>query len=94
MYSCAYNYQWDPQKNRENYSNHGIWFADAITVFLDESAHTMEDDYQNEERFITMGMDAECRILVVVYTWRGNDVRIISARKATRKERKEYGRKR
>ena len=56
----------------------------------DEAAITIKDDYPNEERFITLGVDALGRILTVVYTWRGDNIRIISARKATPRERKQY----
>jgi len=84
------NYQWDPKKAALNYRKHRVYFADAATVFSDEFASTIEDDYPDEQRFITLGMDALGRILVVVYTERGDDIRIISARKATVRERKQY----
>jgi hypothetical protein len=59
-------------------------------VFYDELAVTIRDDAIEEERFITLGMDALARVLVVVYTWRGDRIRMISARKATRRERHRY----
>jgi hypothetical protein len=83
-------YQWDDNKAETNLRKHGIDFADAISALEDNAAMTVEDDYPNEERFVTIGMDALGRILVVVYTWRGNDIRLISARKATRHERRHY----
>jgi len=69
---------------------HGIDFADAATVFDDSNAVTIDYPDHNEERFVTIGMDAYGRILVVVYTWRGDVIRIISARKATKPEQKQY----
>ncbi|OGL06371.1 MAG: hypothetical protein A3I03_10945 [Candidatus Rokubacteria bacterium RIFCSPLOWO2_02_FULL_68_19] len=65
-------------------------FADAGTVLYDEFAITVPEDRANEERFVTMGMDALGRVLVVVYTWRGDRARLISARQATKRERREY----
>jgi hypothetical protein len=61
-----------------------------VSVFSDDLAITIPDERFDEERFITVGMDAFGRVLVVVYTWRGNEIRLISARKATRRERKQY----
>jgi len=87
------NYQWDPKKSNSNYHKHGIYFSDAVSVFEDDLAITIEDDCSEEQRFITLGRDAFRRILVVVYTWRGDDIRIISARKATPNDRKQYGEK-
>jgi len=85
------DYQWDPDKARANLQKHGISFADAVTVFSDERALTIEDDDPSEERFVTLGMDAIGRILIVVYTYREEGIRIISVRKATARERKQYG---
>ena len=84
------NYEWDPNKAKSNYKKHGIRFADAVGVFEDENAITIEDDHQKEDRFITIGRDFLSRILVVVYTFRDIVVRIISARRATARERKMY----
>ena len=83
-------YQWDNDKATANLRKHGIDFADAVSVFSDDLAITIPDERFDEERFITVGMDAFGRVLVVVYTWRGNEIRLISARKATRPERKQY----
>ena len=83
-------YEWDPNKEKLNYKKHRVKFADAVGVFEDEDAITIEDDHKKEERFITIGMDFLSRILVVVYTFRDVVVRIISARKATVRERKIY----
>ena len=73
-----------------NIEKHGIDFADAVTVFDDLNAVTIDDPDYEEQRFITIAMDALGRILVVVYTWRGDIIRLISARKATKNERKQY----
>ena len=94
MYKCAYNksmvYQWDNDKAATNLNKHGIDFADAVSVFSDDLAVTIIDERFNEERFITIGIDAFSRVLVVVYTWRDEEIRLISARKATRLERTQY----
>lgn len=83
-------YQWDPSKAKSNLRKHGVSFADAVGVFEDENAVTIEDEHPSESRFITIGRDFLRRILVVVYTFRGVIIRIISARKATARERKIY----
>jgi uncharacterized DUF497 family protein len=83
-------YQWDDDKATANLRKHGIDFADAVSVFSDDLAITIPDERFDEERFITVGMDAFGRVLVVVYTWREDEIRVISARKATRRERKQY----
>jgi uncharacterized protein len=84
------DYQWDPNKAKSNLKKHGVRFADAVSVFEDENAITIEDEHESENRFITIGKDILLRILVVVYTFRGHIIRIISARKATARERKIY----
>ena len=83
-------FEWDQNKDRLNRRKHGIAFADTFAVFEDPNALTREDDEHEEERFVTIGMDCFGRILVVVYTWREEDIRIISARKATRSEARQY----
>ncbi len=84
------SYEWDPNKEKSNFKKHGIKFADAVGVFEDENAITIDDDNDKEERFITIGMDFLSRILVAVYTFRDIVIRIISARKATAREKKMY----
>ena len=84
------SYQWDPNKAKSNDKKHGVKFADAVGVFEDENAITVEDEHESESRFITIGRDFLRRILVVVYTFRGVVIRIISARKATAREKKIY----
>ena len=82
--------EWDPAKARANLRKHGISFADAVTALEDESAISVRDESQDEERWITVGMDSLARILVVVYTWRKEQIRLISARLATRTESRQY----
>lgn len=84
------NYQWDPNKASSNRDKHGIRFADAITVFMDDLAITIEDEHLDEYRFSVIGKDALGRILVVIFTYRGEDIRIISARKANSLECQDY----
>ena len=84
------NPEWDPRKADANYRNHGVRFSEAATVLSDELAVTVEDTRVGEQRFVTIGESAEGRLLVVVYTWRGERVRLISARQATPKERRSY----
>ena len=81
---------WDPDKAAANYRKHRVDFADAATVLEDELAVTVPDDDPGEERFVTVGEDALGRILVVVYTWRDEQARLISARKAEPRERRQY----
>ncbi len=84
-------YEWDPAKARQNLRKHGVDFADAVTVLEDEAALTIRDPFsEQEQRWITLGMDALGRLLVVVYTWRGDRIRLISARPATPRERRQY----
>lgn len=83
-------YEWDPRKASSNVSKHGIRFPDATTVFHDDRALTIPDVDADEERYVTVGMDALGRVLVVVFVWRGETIRLISARKATRSERMQY----
>lgn len=86
--------EWDADKAATNLAKHGVDFADAAAVLEDEAALTVSDDDPDEERFVSVGMDALGRVLTVVYTWRGGEPRLISARKANRSERRQYERKR
>jgi uncharacterized DUF497 family protein len=89
------DYQWDPDKARVNLKKHRVDFADAVGVFEDPLALTIDDLASPEEpRWVTLGMDFEGRLLVVVYTYRGEAIRLISARKATKRERECYESKR
>jgi uncharacterized DUF497 family protein len=86
--------EWDAEKARLNLRKHGVDFADAATALHDDIAITILDDDPDEQRFVTVGADALGRVLVIVYTWRGPRVRLISARRATRRERLQYEGKR
>ena len=87
----AMKYEWDVKKAGENIHKHGIDFADAVIALEDENALTIEDSHHNEQRFKTLGMGSLLNILFVVHIERGdNNIRIISARKADRKEIKQY----
>jgi hypothetical protein len=84
-------FEWDEAKRQQNLAKHGIDFADAVSVFTDPSALTLDDSDHDEERFVVLGMDRRLRVVVVVYTYRGDDIiRIISARKADKGERQQY----
>lgn len=86
------DFEWDPAKASSNQRKHGVRFAEAVTVFEDEAMLTMLDEEYDEERFIALGMGSMGLLLVVIYTVRGEHVRIISVRKATRQEASQYGR--
>jgi len=83
--------EWDPAKARSNLAKHGIGFGDAATALGDRFAISIPDDpVPGEKRYVTVGADAQGRILIVSYTYRKDRVRLISARRATRSERKYY----
>jgi len=82
---------WDPNKARANFAKHGVAFADAESALTDPLGLTRDDpDSYGERRFVTVGADALGRIVTLVYTYRGDAVRLISARPATRKEKDAY----
>ena len=87
-------FTWDPAKEKANQGKHGISFDEAQTVFLDENAQLIADpDHSMEEdRFILLGLSTSLRLLVVCHCYRENEqlIRIISARKASRHERRTY----
>jgi uncharacterized protein len=83
--------EFDPDKAAENQRRHGVSFAHAEQALRDPVAVTVEDpDAEGEPRFVTLGMDALGRILVVIHTPREERIRIISARKASKSEATEY----
>ena len=85
------DYEWDARKARLNLEKHGVDFADAIGALEDELALTTADlSAGPEKRFVTLGMDLLGRLIVVIYTWHGQRIRLIFARKATRRERRQY----
>ncbi len=85
-------FEWDANKARANLTKHAVSFQEATTVFGDPLSLTIPDPAhsQTESRFIILGRSHQGRILVVVHTERGDNVRIISARQASRRERKQY----
>jgi uncharacterized protein len=90
------SFDWDEHKNQLNFKKHGITFEEAITVFYDDRATEFYDDKsaEFEDRFLLLGFSAKLRMLLLCYCLRCEDsvIRIISARKATKNERKQYGR--
>lgn len=85
------SYEWDPAKARANFAKHGIRFADAVSVLEDDLALTIRDpSSEDEERWITLGRNVLGRVIVVVYTWRKGNVRLISARPAMAREKNQY----
>lgn len=83
-------FDWDKVKDAMNVRKHGIRFADTFAVFEGPNALTVDDNEQNEERLVTIGMDCFGRVLLVVYTWRDDNIRIISSRRANRHEVGQY----
>jgi len=85
-------FEWDKSKNRNNQEKHGIAFEEAKSIFNDPLSITIYDSEHssNEDRYIDLGMSLLGRLLVVAYTERGERVRLISCREATRKERMVY----
>lgn len=85
-------FEWDEEKSRANVRKHGVAFEEAKTVFSDPFAMTISDPEHSseEDRYIDMGMSSRGRILVVWYTERGRNIRIIGSRKATRSQRRQY----
>jgi uncharacterized DUF497 family protein len=93
-----YDFEWDPAKERSNRTKHGVGFEQAATVFRDPRALTVFDDThsETEERWVTLGLSSSGRLLVVHHTFREEAagqarIRIISSRKATHNETKQYG---
>ena len=86
------NFEWDPGKAAQNRRKHGVSFREAATVFGDPLAMTYQDpDHSVEEqRFITIGMSSLGRLLIAAHADRGENIRIINARKTTLRERTDY----
>ena len=85
-------FEWDVSKAETNFEKHGVRFSESLPVFEDDYAITITDDESdpNEQRFVSMGMGVKERVLVVVYSYRGENIRIISARLAAAHERSQY----
>ena len=92
----AFIFRWDKKKARRNLRDHKISFEEAQTVFLDEKAirYFDPDHSEDEDRFIMLGLSCQLKVLVVCHCYRKDDttIRIISARKADKQEKNEYGR--
>ena len=89
-------FEWDPQKADTNFKKHRVRFSEALPVFDDDDAMTITDDASDsdEQRFISLGCGVKGRVMVVVYGYRGKNIRIISARTADAQERRQYEEKR
>ena len=93
-----YNFEWDPQKAQLNKRKHGVNFEEAATVFLDPMAVTIYDpDHSgNEDRWVTLGISKNAKLLLVFHTFRENNpaaatIRVFSSRKASKREVRSYG---
>lgn len=86
------DFEWDPNKAARNVRKHGVTFEDAATVFQDDLSVTVPDPDHSmaEERFITVGMSSQNRLLMVAHAERGDRIRIISARELTPREKRQY----
>ena len=83
-------FQGYPRKAEASLAKHGVDFADAVGVFFEALAITISDLHQEEEPFVTIGKDFLGPVPVVVFAWRGSQIRIISVRRASRTKRREY----
>ena len=89
-------FEWDPRKSAANQRKHGVSFEEAQSVFFDDRAILLDDpDEEREDRFVLLGISASLRTLVVCHCYRSDDevIRIISARRAHREERRDYERR-
>ncbi len=86
------SFEWDTKKERANAKKHGVTFDEASTVFGDALSLTIPDPAHSaaEERLVTMGRSHRGKLIVVVHTDRGDNIRLISARRASRRERRSY----
>ncbi|MCI0696468.1 BrnT family toxin [candidate division KSB1 bacterium] len=86
------NFEWDEEKAKKNLRNHQVGFEDAKAVFNDPFLITFPDPEHaiGEQRYLNIGLSAKGRVLIVVHTERGGNIRIISCRKATTSERRDY----
>jgi uncharacterized DUF497 family protein len=87
------DFEWDAEKAAVNLAKHGVSFEEAVTVFLDLD-YLLLGDTVAPERFVAIGISRKARVLFVVHCERGEKLRVISARRATRRERETYERRR
>ena len=85
-------FEWDPEKAAANFDKNGVGFTEATSIFGDPLSITVydPDHSDDEDRYLTMGMSVSGRLIIASHTNRGDRLRIISARVATRRERKAY----
>jgi uncharacterized DUF497 family protein len=83
-------FEWDSYKAQTNLKKHGVDFAEATSVLKDNLAITIYDRHPDEDRYVIIGISDLGQLLVVIYTLRGNKIRLISARKANKRERQQY----
>ena len=88
----AFRFHWDPHKARANLKKHGVSFEEAATVFGDPLGYIVPDPRHSheEERSVLLGRSVRSRVIAVMFTERGDSIRLISARPATRRERRDY----
>jgi uncharacterized DUF497 family protein len=88
----ALEFEWDPQKAESNVAKHGVSFEEAATVFGDPLGRIVADPRHSleEHRFVLLGLSREQHLLTVMFVDRGEAIRILSARRATRRERRDY----
>jgi hypothetical protein len=84
------DFEWDPAKAATNRHKHGVDFADAVGAFEDRYALSRPDPHPDEARMVTLGRDSLDRVLVVAWTWNEGNIRLIMARRATPRERRQY----
>lgn len=90
MHTEEREYEWDWEKSRANYEKHGIKFSRAIEVFEDDRLYVEPDTFPFEQRYVGVGKDGLGILLVVVFNWRAERIRIISAWKANHQQRDAY----
>jgi len=88
----ALEFEWDPYKSRKNEKRHGVSFKEGMTAFADKLSYTIADpeNFMGEYRFLLLGLSSSGSLLVISHTERGDRIRIISVRRATKQEREQY----
>ena len=88
----ALDFEWDPLKSRQNVKKHGVSFREGMTAFADRFSYTIADPehFIGEYRFLLLGHSSSGNLLVISHTERGDRIRIISVRRATKQEREQY----
>ena len=88
----ALEFEWDPLKSLQNIKKHGVSFREGMTAFADKLSYTISDPehFFGEYRFLLLGYSSSDNLLVIAHTERGDRIRIISARRATKQEHEQY----